>query len=339
MRIALVTGCGSGFGLLLARRLLASGWRVLATDEEVGGLEEAVLQGAPRTEALAVARMDVRDEGQVQRVCAEAMGWGPVGLLVNNAGIAAFGTQEEVPVEVFRDLLEVNVLGPARVTRALLPALRATRGAIVQLSSVAGRTVFPESGFYAATKHALEAMTEALHQETATFGIRVRLVEPGSFATGFLARAARCSPPPPEDSPYAELRPLWTQRKIEVLEPPQDPALVVDAIARSLEDPAPFRRVIVGPDAARILALRDQLGPHAWIRLAADRNGLLAPHEALEVPSPEELLGLPPGAPALQLARWAWQQGHLEHWQESEEGRAALLKLSALPPEPGEHPL
>jgi NAD(P)-dependent dehydrogenase (short-subunit alcohol dehydrogenase family) len=328
MRIAVVTGCGSGFGLLLARRLLSSGWRVLATDEDVAGLEEAVLQGAPRTDALAVAPMDVRDDAQVRHVCARAMSWGPVELLVNNAGIAAFGTQEELPVEVFRDLLEVNVLGPTRVTRALLPALRASRGTIVQLSSVAGRTAFPESGFYAATKHALEAMTEALHQETAPFGVRVRLVEPGSFATGFLARAARHSPPPPEDSPYAALRPLWTRRKIEVLEPPQDPAMVVDAIALSLDDPAPFRRVIVGPDSARILSLRDRLGPDAWTRLAADRNGLSAPHDPHEVPSPEELLALPPDAPAVQLARWAWQHGHLEHWRETEAGRAALARLA-----------
>jgi NAD(P)-dependent dehydrogenase (short-subunit alcohol dehydrogenase family) len=265
-----------------------------------------------------VAKLDVRSDADTAAVARQLEG-DEVGLLVNNAGYAFFATQEEGSMEAFRDLLEVNVVGVARVTRALLPSIRASRGAVVQLASVAGRTVFPESGFYAATKHAVEALSEALLQETVTFGVRVRVVEPGSFDTGFLARAARESPSSGEESPYASLRPGWTARKAEVLEPPQSPALVVEAILRSMEDPAPFLRVPVGADAERILGLRDELGPHDWMRLAAHRSGAEAPG----LPSPADVLA----GRGVELARAACRAGHLRHWEESESGRRALSTL------------
>lgn len=326
-----ITGAGSGFGAALARRLLGLGQRVVAIDEDPGPawVESVRIAGGDR--ALCIVA-DVRSDADVERAVAEALRFGPVDALVNNAGYALFATQEEGPVDGFRDLLDVNVLGPMRVTRALLPSLRARRGAIVQVSSVAGRTVFPESGFYAATKHALEAMTEALAQEVCTFGVRVRLIEPGSFATGFLARAAAESPPLTASSPYAGLRERWTEGKRAVLEPPQDPELVVDAIVAALADPSPFRRVPVGPDAERILALRDRLGPDPWTRLALDRNGLdsvEAPpaHDRADVPSPDEALALPDGDPRLALAAAAAAAGHLDHWARSELGRRALARL------------
>jgi NAD(P)-dependent dehydrogenase (short-subunit alcohol dehydrogenase family) len=321
MSTAFVTGCGSGFGLALARRLVGLGQRVVATDE---GLDPAWADALPRSPLLTCLRLDVRDDRAVREVAA---GVGPVDLLVNNAGVALFATQEEGPIEGFRDLLDVNVLGVARVTRALLPSLRERSGAVVNLSSVAGRTVFPESGFYAATKHAVEAMSEALFQEACTFGVRVRVVEPGSFATRFLERAVAASPEPAPGSPYGPLRDLWRDRKLAVLEPPQDPERVVDAILASLDDPAPFRRVVVGPDAERMLALRQALGADAWTRLAGDRNGLVAPHGHGEVPSAREVLALPDGDPRLELARVAARYGHLGHWADTEEGRQALARL------------
>ncbi|MEQ1503303.1 MAG: SDR family oxidoreductase [Myxococcota bacterium] len=323
MWTAFVTGCGSGFGHALARRLLALGHRVVATDESTAGWPDAL----PATDRLLVLPMDVRDDRAVSGAARIATGWGPVDLLVNNAGVALFATQEEAPVDAFRDLLDVNVVGPARVTRALLPSIRENRGVVVQLSSVAGRTVFPESGFYAATKHAIEAMSDALFQETCTFGVRVRVVEPGAFATRFLERAAALSPAPDAASPYAALRDRWGEEKRAVLEPPQDPELVVDAILASLTDPAPYRRVVVGPDAERILAVRDLLGPDGWTRLAGDRNGLDAPHGPGELPSPTELLALPAADPRWALASAVAARGHLAHWAQSDDGRAALARI------------
>lgn len=323
-----VTGCATGFGHRLAARLLALGHRVVATDATLHGWPDR-LAAARGPGDLLVLACDVRDPASVAAAAAAAVAWSPVDVLVNNAGHAIFGTQEEVDLELVRDLFDVNVLGVARVTQALLPSLRATGGRVVQLSSVAGRTVFPESGFYAATKHAVEAMSEALFQECCGFGVRVTVIEPGSFDTQFLPTALRLSPPTPHPSPYQPARDGWQRRKLAVLEPPQDPARVVDAIVASLADPAPFRRVPVGPDSERILALRDALGPDAWTRLAGARAGLTGPFPAGDVPDPvTALAALERGErPAALLA--AWRHGHLEHWTESEAGRAALARLAA----------
>lgn len=321
MSTAFLTGCATGFGRALARRLLAEGWRVVATDP----LPAAIVDLAG--DDLRVLPLDLRDVASIRAAVGEALAWSPVDLVVNNGGYAVFGTQEEADLEAIRDLFDVNVLGAARVTQALLPALRDRAGTIVQISSVAGRMAFPESGFYAATKHAIEAMTEALYAETCTFGVRVRLVEPGSFATMFLDRARAASRPRAATSPYAHLHDLWDRRKLSVLEPPQDPELVVDAILASLRDDAPFLRIPVGPDAQRILELRATLPPDAWPRLLGARNGgPEGPFEPGDVLPPEAVLE---GADrdSLSATRAAWRHGHLEHWEETDVGRRALARL------------
>lgn len=306
MKVAVVTGAASGFGLALTRRLLAAGWRVHASDERDPSTWPGDLVGS----GLVARRVDVRSDAEVAALADIRR----VDLLVNNAGYAVFGAQEEVPLEVVRDLFEVNVLGVVRVTRAVLPAVRAARGTVVQLSSIAGRTVFPESGFYAATKYAVEALSEALYQETCTFGVRLRVIEPGSFATGFLSTAAARSPAPPPGSPYDGLRPMWMERKVGVLEPPQDPERVADAILAALADPSPFRRVPVGPDAERILAVKDRLGPDGWSLQAGQRNG------AAPGPTPARVRALPEAEKA--ELRFLREARHLDHW--SDDARAAL---------------
>ena len=325
MPTAFVTGCATGFGHALARRLLSLGWHVVASAPHLDGWPQALGHPHPRLE---VFKVDVRDPGAVAAATSSVT---QVDLLINNAGFALFATQEEANLDDVQRLFDVNVFGPMRVTQALLPKLRARQGTIVQFSSVAGRTVFPESGFYAATKHALEAMTEALIQEVGPLGVNIRVVEPGSFATQFLAAAAQASPPAPPTSPYAALRPIWEARRDEVLESPQDPERVVDAIIQSLEDPAPVRRLVIGADAERILSLRARLGPDAWWRLIADRAGVAGvPHAPHEVPDPQELLALPDNHPQVALAQAAFRFRHLGHWAESEEGRRALARLAAL---------
>ena len=273
--------------------------------------------------------MDVRNAAQVQQSVADALAWSPVDVLVNNGGYAIFGSQEETDLSLIEDLFAVNVIGVARVTQALLPTLRERAGTVVQLSSVAGRTVFPESGYYAATKYAVEAMSEALFQESCTFGVKIRLVQPGSFDTKFIPTAIAMSPEPSSESAYDHLRDAWGRRKTETLEPPQDPMLVVNAIVASLDDPRPFYRVPVGPDSERIIALRDALGPDRWSRFAADRNGLEAPHAPGDFPSPQDIVsdataGRRPSAEVLD----AFASGHLDHWRESETGLQALQVLA-----------
>ncbi|HMV68047.1 MAG TPA: SDR family NAD(P)-dependent oxidoreductase, partial [Myxococcota bacterium] len=217
---------------------------------------------------LVVWPCDVRDDAAVAELATAA---GPVDVLVNNAGYAVFGSQAEADLGAIRELFETNVLGVARVTQALLPSLRARRGAVVNISSVAGRVVFPESGFYAASKHAVEAMSEALFEENCTFGLRVVVIEPGHFATGFQARAAAMSKPRSPDSPYAHLHALWDQRRGEALAVPQDPELVVDAILAGLASDEPYVYVEAGEDAPVLLRQRESLGHLGWMRAMRER--------------------------------------------------------------------
>lgn len=334
MQTVFVTGCGSGFGHAIARRLLHEGHRVVATDTDTVGWPEALGGAHPHLLCLS---LDLRDPDAILAAVDRANTWSPVDALVNNGGYAVFGTQEECGLDAVRDMFEVNVFGTARVTRALLPTLRERSGTIVQISSIAGRTVFPESGFYAATKYALEAMSEALFQETCTFGVRVRVVQPGNFATRFQERAAAASPLPPPDSPYDALRPVWDERREAVLEEPQDPERVAEAVCKALRAPEPFLRLPVGPDAERIIGLRDALGPDVWSRFAADRAGLEAPHRQGEVLDVDEVLALwdrpdadPPDdvAAGLKPTATAARYGHLGHWQASFEGQRALAVLA-----------
>ena len=262
---AFITGAASGFGLATAHRLRADGWDVVATDAFPARFAGEIATPEALVAALGGGRgfrLDVRDDAAVRALAAAI---GDVDLVVNNAGHAVFATQEEADLEAIRDLFDVNVLGVARVARAFLPGLRARRGTIVQISSVAGRYVFPESGFYAATKHAVEAMSEALALEAGPFGVRVRVIEPGRFATRFGERASAASAAPPADSAYAAARATWGALREAVLEPPQPATLVAEAIVNSLRSPALLLRVPVGPDAERMMHLRDTTRPDAAV--------------------------------------------------------------------------
>jgi NAD(P)-dependent dehydrogenase (short-subunit alcohol dehydrogenase family) len=271
MSTAFVTGAAHGIGQLLVRRLLGLGWNVGAVDVDQAGLREL-----PEHRNLRTRVADVRDGEAIAMAARDVLAWSPVDVVVNNAGIAVFATQEEADPAAIADLFDVNVLGPMRVTRALLPSVRARKGTIVQISSIAGQIVFAESGFYAASKHALEAMSEALYQEVAADGVRVRLIEPGSIATGFQVAAAAISAPAPSGSPYASRRPGWDAQRNALLDAPQDPDLVVTAILASLSDPRGFLRVPVGADAERLIALRASMSRDEWVRRQVEPDGLIA---------------------------------------------------------------
>jgi NAD(P)-dependent dehydrogenase (short-subunit alcohol dehydrogenase family) len=186
-RTALITGCSSGIGRATATAFLDGGWTVYATsrdEADVAGLGE---RGA-RTATLDVT--DDRDvERVVDRVGAEE---GGVDCLVNNAGFGQFGPLEDVPVERLAEQFDVNVYGPHRLARAALPNMRRKGdGTIVNVSSINGRVAAPGAGSYAASKSALEAMTEALRAEVDGLGIDVVSVVPSPVETAFADRATR----------------------------------------------------------------------------------------------------------------------------------------------------
>ena len=170
MRTALVTGTSSGIGRACATRLARSGWRVLAGVREAGAAPEG-------TEEVL---LDVTDPAQI---AAAAEGVGELHGLVNNAGIAIAMPLEFVPPDELRRQLDVNVIGQVAVTQAFLPALRAARGRVVFIGSIAGRSALPFLGPYAASKHALEALADSMRVELRPWGIHVTLLEPGTIRT------------------------------------------------------------------------------------------------------------------------------------------------------------
>ncbi|MEU9133012.1 SDR family oxidoreductase [Kitasatospora sp. NPDC048540] len=185
----LVTGCSSGLGAALAEAVAAAGDTVLATARKPAALDELA---AAHPDRVRVAALDIRDPdscAEAVRIAEERLGG--IDVLVNNAATGLLGAVEEVSDEELREQLEVLAVAPWRLTRLVLPGMRA-RGAghIVNVSSIAGRLSFPGMGAYVAGKHALEGMTQALAAEVAPFGIRVTAVEPGGFATRYGSAAA-----------------------------------------------------------------------------------------------------------------------------------------------------
>ena len=195
-RAVLVTGCSSGIGRATAERLARAGWTVYASARRLESVEGL--------EGCRPLRLDVTDDDSM-RAAVEAIEreHGAVGVLVSNAGYSQSGAVESVPIEAARRQLETNVLGLARLTQLVLPGMRRQGwGRIVNVSSMGGKLTFPGGGWYHASKHAVEALSDALRFELAGFGIDVVVIEPGLIRTGFADAAVGSIAVDPED-PYA----------------------------------------------------------------------------------------------------------------------------------------
>src|ERR671916_1504670 len=201
-KAVLITGCSSGIGRATAERLAGVGWKVYATARDV----EAIL--ALTAYGCELLPLDVTDEASMRAAVEEVeRREGAVGVLVNNAGYSQSGAVEEVPMEKVRRQFETNVFGLARMCQLALPGMRRQRwGRIVNISSMGGKLTFPGSGYYHATKHAVEALSDALRFEVAGFGTEVVVVEPGIIRTRFADAATgsmQNSPGATAENPYA----------------------------------------------------------------------------------------------------------------------------------------
>jgi NADP-dependent 3-hydroxy acid dehydrogenase YdfG len=185
-KAVLITGCSSGIGQATARRLAANGWTVYATARRPDAIADLEAAGC-RTLAL-----DVTDEGSMAAAVRTIEDThGAVGVLINNAGYSQSGAIETVPLDAARRQFETNVFGLTRLTQLVLPKMRDQRwGKVVNIGSMGGKLVFPGGGWYHATKHALEAISDALRFEVRGFGIDVILLEPGLITTEFGNAAA-----------------------------------------------------------------------------------------------------------------------------------------------------
>ncbi|MFD5890267.1 SDR family oxidoreductase [Streptomyces sp. NPDC060334] len=253
----LVTGCSSGLGRALATAAAQAGDQVAVTARKLASLEDLVQAWPGHITPIAMELRDARQCEEAVRTAADRMGG--IDVLVNNAGSGLFGTVEEVSDAELRDQIETLLIGPWRLTRLVLPLMRAQGGGhIVNISSLGGRMAFPGLASYVAGKHALEGMCQALAAEVAPFGVRVTAVEPGVFATRYgssLAEAAHRLP----DYAEATGEMLGGFRAMEDNEEygrPEDFADRVLAVVAS-DAPTPLR-VPVGEDAYAYLEAAEQ---------------------------------------------------------------------------------
>jgi NAD(P)-dependent dehydrogenase (short-subunit alcohol dehydrogenase family) len=276
-----ITGTSTGFGRTLAETLLQQGDVVVATARN----PDSVADLGDRFPASVIALpLDVTDAYQVRAAVAKAVAAGPIDVLVNNAGHGLLGALEELTDQQIQDMLDVNLLGALRVTRAVLPHMRARRsGHIVQMSSVGGVIGNPGHAIYATTKFGLEGASEALAGEVAPFGIRVTIVEPGPFRTDFLGRSMRVATPIPDyaDGPAGALRARFgAGHGLQ----PGDPQLAVEAIIDAVRSGTVPLRLPFG--ASTVDRIRAKLQ-----RQLADLEAYAERAIATDRPVPEHLSG------------------------------------------------
>lgn len=250
-RVWMVTGTSSGLGRAIAQAALDAGDLLVAAARKSGALDDLV-EGYPGR--VAAVELDVTDTARVPAAVATAIeAFGRVDVLVNSAGRALIGAAEETTDEELRDLMDVHFFGPAALTRAVLPSMRARgSGTIVQISSMGGRLSFAAVSAYSATKFALEGYSEALAAEVAPFGIRVLVVEPGAFRTGLHGAAMRMTAPlSAYDGVVGPIRAM--QAGFDGTQP-GDPAKAAAAIRAALDADEPPLRLPLGNDAADAVA-------------------------------------------------------------------------------------
>ena len=255
--VALITGCRSGFGLLAAVSAAKAGYVVYAGLRDVSTAEN--LRAAAGDLPVHPIQLDVTSaedrDAAVARIMDER---GRLDGLVNNAGVALGGFLEQVDEDEFRRLMDVNLFGVFSLTNKALPAMRAQgRGVIVNISSTSGRMAIPGLGAYAASKWALEGMSEALRHEVRSFGVRVVLIEPGPYRTDMLNRNRTVSRRAADPGPYKAMTDAIDALSRKVSAKAADPQEVADRIVGALQGRAKALRYPMGPNVRARLVLRD----------------------------------------------------------------------------------
>ena len=266
-RPVLITGCSTGIGRATAERLARAGWNTYATARRPDAIADLEQAGC-RTLAL-----DVTDEASmsaaVERVQAES---GSVGALVNNAGYSQSGAIETIPMDSVRRQFETNVFGLMRMCQLVLPAMReAGSGRIVNVSSMGGKLTFPGGGVYHATKHAVEAISDALRFEVGGFGVQVVVIEPGLIKTSFGEAAVGSMSEVESEGPYARFNTEVAAATANAYEGGMarlgaGPDAVAAKIEKAIETHNPATRYKVTASARVIMGMRRGMTDRMWDR-------------------------------------------------------------------------
>ena len=265
-RSVLVTGASSGIGQATAHQLLDRGWRVFAAARRQEAMAPLQSRGAE------VLSLDLADQASRQHL-AEAIHAevGALDGLVNNAGFCDVGPVETMGLDRARAMFEVNVFGLVGLTQLLLPAMRERRrGRIVNVSSIAGHFVTPGAGWYGASKHALEGISDALRLELHQFGLQVVLVEPGLIRTGFEAVTAKAMTSEGRDLTWGSMMRQVAAGWAEGYRRGSEPAVVARTIVRALEASDPSPRYRCGRESEAVL-VQKLMPTQLWDSLVRQR--------------------------------------------------------------------
>jgi NAD(P)-dependent dehydrogenase (short-subunit alcohol dehydrogenase family) len=279
MPVAVVTGASTGIGRATTLRLARAGWTVLAGVRDPAAGERLVAD-APATGRVVALPLDVTDAEQIA-LAAQAVeeetaqqgrpGTGRLDALVNNAGIGVGGPLELVPMDELRWQFEVNVFGQVAVTQAMLPALRRAHGRVVFVSSIGGRVAVAFTAPYAASKHAVEAIGDALRVELHKSNVQVALIEMASVATPIWdkakADADRLSLPPELQPVYGTAMAGMEKAMAEAAQSGIPPEQLAETIERALTEPRMKARYVVGRRAKGMLLAKRLLPDHVFDRV------------------------------------------------------------------------
>ena len=248
-KVWFITGCSTGFGRELAKAVLERGYRAVVTARNPAQVEDIV---ADHQDGALVLELDVTDPVEVDAAVKSAeQHFKRIDVLVNNAGIGYFGAVEESDEAEVRRMFEINFFGLSRMTRAVLPAMRARRsGHIVSISSIGGLRSFPTLAYYHATKYAVEGFSESLSLEVAPLGIKVTIVEPSGFRTDWAGRSAA------ESKSRIAAYAATAGKNLDDIrgysgKQPGDPVRAAAAIIAAVESPDPPLRLLLGKAALK----------------------------------------------------------------------------------------
>jgi NAD(P)-dependent dehydrogenase (short-subunit alcohol dehydrogenase family) len=264
-KVALVTGASAGIGKSIVRQLLRDGWIVYGAARRVEQMADIQAAGAK------TLFLDVTDDASmvtaVQKLLAAE---GRLDALINNAGYGSYGAIEDVPIAEAKRQFDVNVFGVIKLTQLVLPAMRQARsGTIVNISSMGGRIWMPIGGWYHATKHAIEVLSDTLRLETKPFGIKVVVIQPGAIESEWSGIAAQNLQETSQGSVYAaQIAPM--AKILTHYSTAAKPEVVAQAVSKAVNSRQPKRRYAIPNDAKLLIFLRWLLPDWAWEMLLSN---------------------------------------------------------------------
>lgn len=273
MSVILITGCSTGIGYATAEILGRSGHKVYATMRNPEGAPELQQAAEANKLPITILPLDVLNDASVQKAVNVVLEKeGAIDVLINNAGIASWTAVEETPMDLFRSVMETNFFGTIRCIQAVLPSMRQRRkGTIINVSSVAGKVYSNFHGAYAASKAAVEALSESLAQEISPFNIQVAVVEPGVIETPIFDKVEGIS----DDTNYPNVKRFLSlfAASLEVHTPASSVGEVIDDIVSGKRTTL---RNLAGSDASSLLDWRASISDEDWVSSGALADDLWA---------------------------------------------------------------